>query len=179
MSYLLICRLDQIAETAVRHKVREVISLVAAGQSFHRPGIIAPARHLKLGLNDIDSETEGLVLPDEAHVAEIITFARAWDQTAPLLVHCWFGISRSPAAALIAALAVRPEFDDADLARRLRRASPFVTPNRRLVEIGDRLLGRGGRLISAVAAIGRGAETDRGDIVRLDIAPRAPEPKDG
>jgi predicted protein tyrosine phosphatase len=91
-------------------------------------------------------------------VNEIIAFARAWDQAAPLLIHCWMGVSRSPAAALIAALAVAPNLDDDDLSRRLRAASPQATPNTRLVEIGDRLLGRQGRLISGVRAIGRGVE---------------------
>ena len=32
------------------------------------------------------------------------------------------------------------------------------TPNARLIEIGDHVLGRGGRLVAAVKAIGRGAD---------------------
>ncbi len=68
------------------------------------------------------------------------------------------GVSRSPAAALIAALAVAPDQDDHDLAQRLRRASVQATPNARLIEIGDRMLGRSGRLVAAVKAIGRGAD---------------------
>ena len=68
------------------------------------------------------------------------------------------GVSRSPAAALIAALAIAPDQDDDDLARRLRAASVQATPNSRLVAIGDAMLGRGGRLVAAVAGIGRGAD---------------------
>ena len=93
-----------------------------------------------------------------AHVAAIVDFARSWDRSAPLLVHCWMGVSRSPAAALIAALASDADLDDEALARNLRRASPQATPNSRLVEIGDALLGRDGRLVAAVKAIGRGAD---------------------
>ena len=70
------------------------------------------------------------------------------------------GVSRSPAAALIAALAVHPEQDDEALALRLRQASPYATPNRRLIEIGDAMLDRGGRLVAAIRAIGRGADAD-------------------
>ncbi|MNT88718.1 hypothetical protein D3C72_2293270 [compost metagenome] len=77
-----------------------------------------------------------------------------------MLVHCWMGVSRSPAAALIAALAVEPEQDDRELVERLRLASPYATPNTRLVEIGDTVLSRGGRLVAAVRSIGRGADTD-------------------
>ncbi|SCX29916.1 putative protein tyrosine phosphatase [Agrobacterium sp. DSM 25558] len=70
------------------------------------------------------------------------------------------GVSRSPAAAIIVALAVQPEQDDAALAARLRTVSPYATPNARIIEIGDRLLGRGGALIAAIKTIGRGADTD-------------------
>ncbi|MNL71413.1 hypothetical protein D3C87_1965600 [compost metagenome] len=70
------------------------------------------------------------------------------------------GVSRSPAAALIASLAIHPDDDDAALAARLRKVSPFATPNIRLIEIGDSLLGRNGRLVAAVKGIGRGADAD-------------------
>jgi predicted protein tyrosine phosphatase len=70
------------------------------------------------------------------------------------------GVSRSPAAALIAALAVHPEEDDVVLARRLRSASRYATPNTRLIMIADEVLGRKGRLVDAVKAIGRGANAD-------------------
>jgi predicted protein tyrosine phosphatase len=46
------------------------------------------------------------------------------------------------------------------LARRLRAASPYATPNARIVEIGDALLDRRGRLVDSVRAIGRGADAD-------------------
>lgn len=161
MSAIVVAPLARIAEMAVRHKAREMISLMAEGQDFHRPAVIAADRHLRLGMNDITfAGTGALVAPQEHHVAEIIRFARAWDRSAPLLVHCWMGVSRSPAAAVIAALAVAPEEDDAALAARLRAASPFATPNSRLIEIGDAMLGRNGRLVAAIRAIGRGADAD-------------------
>ena len=48
--------------------------------------------------------------------------------------------------------------DDDEIAQSLRRASPQATPNARLVEIGDGALSRAGRLVTAVKAIGRGAD---------------------
>jgi predicted protein tyrosine phosphatase len=159
MPTILVSPLKTIGEVAGRHGVREMISLIAERQDFHRPGCIDPARHLTVAVNDIAfAGKDGLVAPEDGHVMQIIAFARAWDQGLPLLVHCWMGVSRSPAAALIAALAVAPEHDDHDLARRLRAASPQASPNARLIEIGDRLLAREGRLMSAVKAIGRGAD---------------------
>ncbi|MXN53887.1 protein tyrosine phosphatase [Shinella sp. AETb1-6] len=159
MGTIIVAPLGKIAELAVRHRCREMLSLIAPQQNFHRPAVIAGDRHLILGVNDIAFAGTGrLVAPGEEHVDAIIGFARAWDRQAPLLVHCQMGVSRSPAAALIAALAVAPDQDDHDLAQRLRRASVQATPNARLIEIGDRMLGRGGRLVAAVKAIGRGAD---------------------
>ena len=158
MPVIVVSPLSMIAETAVRHKAREMISLLAENQRFHRPGVIAAKRHLLLGVNDITETEAGLVAPQGLHVRKIIDFVKDWDQSAPLLIHCWFGVSRSPAAALIAALALQPEQDARKLALRLREASPQASPNIRLIEIGDHLLGRKGDLVDAVRAIGRGAE---------------------
>jgi len=159
MDTIVVAPLGKIAELAVRHRCREMLSLVAPKQGFHRPAVIAAERHMILGVNDIAfAGTGNLVAPGEEHVTAIVGFARGWDRQAPLLVHCMMGVSRSPAAALLAALAVEPDQDEHDLAQRLRRASVQATPNARLIEIGDHVLSRGGRLIAAVKAIGRGAD---------------------
>ncbi|MBO9097913.1 MULTISPECIES: tyrosine phosphatase family protein [unclassified Rhizobium] len=161
MSAIIVSPLERIAEMAVRHAAREMISLMAEQHSFHRPAVISADRHLLLGMNDITfAGNDKLVAPQEAHVEQIIAFARSWDRSAPLLIHCWMGVSRSPAAALIAALAIDPDVDDVALVARLRRASPQATPNSRLVAFGDQLLGRQGRLVAAVKAAGRGADSD-------------------
>ncbi|THK39743.1 protein tyrosine phosphatase [Ensifer sp. MPMI2T] len=161
MTGIVVSPLARIAEMAVRHGCREMVSLLAKGQDFHRPAVIDRAKHLTIGVNDISfAGTGDLIAPQEEHVRRIIDFAHNWDRTRPLLIHCWMGVSRSPAAALIAALAVEPDQDDAALAARLRHASPYATPNPRLVEIGDEALSRKGRLVAAVRSIGRGADAD-------------------
>lgn len=161
MTMIVVSPLARIAEMAVRHKSREMISLMAKEQAFHRPGVIQADRHLLLNMNDITFKGTGdLVAPDEKHVGSIIDFAAGWQQEAPLLIHCWMGVSRSPAAALIAALSLAPDQEEAALARRLRTASPYATPNARIIEIGDALLDRRGRLVDAVKSIGRGAEAN-------------------
>lgn len=161
MTAIVVCPLAKIAELAVRHKAREMVSLIAEKQDFHRPAVISAERHLKLAMNDIAfAGTGNLIAPSEAHAERLISYMSEWDRQFPLVVHCWMGVSRSPAAALIAALAVSPEEDDFVLAARLRKVAPHATPNTRLVEIGDRLLKRDGRLVAAVKGIGRGADTD-------------------
>lgn len=161
MTAIVVCPLGSIAELAVRHKASHMISLMAEKHAFHRPGIIAADRHLTLKMNDITfAGTGDLIAPAETHVEQLIQFARQWDRVAPIVVHCWMGVSRSPAAAMIASLAVDPEEDDFALAARLRTVAPHATPNTRLIEFGDRLLERSGRLVAAIKSIGRGAETD-------------------
>ena len=73
-----------------------------------------------------------------------------------MVVHCFAGISRSTAAAFITLCVARPKRDERDIARRLRQASRFATPNARIIAIADTMLGRNGRMIEAIAEIGRG-----------------------
>jgi len=161
MTAIVVSPLGRIAEMAVKHKAREMVTLIAREQTFHRPAVIAAERHLTLAMNDISFKGTGnLIAPDDAHVRKLIEFAHEWDKTALLLIHCWMGVSRSPAAAVIAALSLYPDQDETELALRLRAASPYATPNARIIAIGDRLLGRKGRLEAAIKAIGRGADTD-------------------
>lgn len=96
MTAIVVSPLSRIAEMAVKHKAREMVTLIAKEQSFHRPAVIAAERHLTLAMNDIAFKGTGdLIAPDDAHVLKLIDFARQWDQSAPLLIHCWMGISRS------------------------------------------------------------------------------------
>jgi predicted protein tyrosine phosphatase len=177
MTGIVVGPLEKIAELAVRHKAREMVSLMAEKQDFHRPGVISGDRHLKLAMNDIAfAGTGDLVAPSEQHVEELIAFARDWDRAAPLLIHCWMGVSRSPAAAVIAVLSVDPDQDEFALAARLRQVAPHATPNTRLIEIGDRALQRGGRLVAAIKSIGRGAETDGRATFMLPLCAPADQP---
>lgn len=117
---------------------------------------------LDLAFNDVAEDREGLVSPQAAHVAALLDFAGAWDRRAPLLIHCYAGISRSTAAALVVAAALAPQRDEAELAQTLRRLAPEATPNPYLVRLADEMLGRDGRLAEAVRGIGRGAEAFEG-----------------
>ncbi|HEX5934324.1 MAG TPA: tyrosine phosphatase family protein [Pseudorhizobium sp.] len=172
MSAIVVCPLAGIAEMAVRHKASHMVSLIAEKQDFHRPGLIPADRHLTLKMNDIAfAGTGDLIAPAEEHVERLIDFVGAWDRSAPMVIHCWMGVSRSPAAAAIASLAVDPEEDDFALAARLRTVAPHATPNPRLIEFGDRLLKRDGRLVAAMKSIGRGAETDGRAAFVLPVKP--------
>ncbi len=100
MSYIVVCPLDRVTETAHRHKAGAMVTLLSQAHDMHRPAIIAREHHLVLTLNDIaaNATTPGLIAPAASHVESLIGFVRAWQCQAPLLLHCWMGISRSPAA---------------------------------------------------------------------------------
>lgn len=156
-SAIIVSPLERIGEMTARHGCRHMISLMAAGHDFACPGMIE--HHLVLRMNDIAfAGTGDLMAPEREHVDQIIAFTQRFAGSGPLLIHCWLGVSRSPAAAMIAALAMAPEIDDERLAAALRAASPSATPNRRLIALGDSALGRHGRLEAAVKAIGSGRD---------------------
>lgn len=151
-----VCPLSQIDKTVAATQATHLVSLINTDTPVPRPASIDAANHLFIGINDIIEPQEGMVLPGEEHVERLIAFAGAWNQSHPMVIHCYAGISRSTAAAFITLCATRPERDEAGIARRLRAASPFATPNPRLVAIADAMLRREGRMVEAIAAIGRG-----------------------
>src|SRR4029079_3097901 len=90
-----------------------------------------------------------------------------WDRRAPLLIHCWAGISRSTAAAFITLCALNPDADDLGFESALSETSRTAYPNRRLFALGDEVLSRQGRMIAAVERIGRGAIAEEGQVFGL------------
>ena len=159
--------LSQVASTIEDAQVSHLVTLINGDTLVPTPPSITPDRHLRLDMNDICEPADGLVLPCEEHVAELVQFALDWDRKAPLLIHCWAGISRSTAAAFITLCALNPGADEFGLARALRRASATAYPNRRLVTLGDEVLSRSGRMIRAVEKIGRGEFAEEGQVFSL------------
>jgi len=127
------------------------------------------ARRLVLEFHDINVPREGFTAPDPAMVSSLLDFSEGWDGSAPLLIHCWAGISRSTAAAYIVACARSVHGAEDDIASRLRAASPMATPNRLMVEIADGLLRRDGRMLEAIDRIGRGDDAAEGIVFALRV----------
>lgn len=164
-----VCPLARIDHMVRETGARSLVTIINVGTPVLRPPGIAPERHLYLGVSDIVQPMQGHILPGRDHVETLLAFVRAWDRATPLLIHCFAGVSRSTAAAYIAACALAPHRHERDIAQALRKASPTATPNERLVEAADETLGRGGRMSAAVAAIGRGADCFEGAPFALDI----------
>jgi predicted protein tyrosine phosphatase len=170
MSSLHVCPLSLLHTTVEETGASHIVTLISHPTPVERPVCVSADRHLLISVADIAEPTEGMVLPGPAHVEQLLAFVRGWDRGAPMVIHCYAGISRSTAAAFIAACSLSPERDEDELAKRLRAASPSATPNPRLVAVADRLLSRKGRMIEAVAAIGRGEFASEGRPFRLEYA---------
>lgn len=162
MPRLHVCSLARLAETVATSGASHVATLINAGTPVVRPASIAVENHLFLGFNDIVEPMAGLIPVGEAEILRLFDFVDAWDRERPMVVHCWAGISRSTAGAFVVACRLMPDRDEADIADELRRKSPSATPNLRLVRIADGLMGRQGRMVSAIEAIGRGRDAYEG-----------------
>ncbi|MCX2723745.1 tyrosine phosphatase family protein [Roseibium salinum] len=157
-----VCSLSRLPETVTATGAKSLVTLINAEMEVPTPVGIAPDRHLNLAFNDIVDPVGGLIAVSERHIDDLIGFIRTWDREAPLVIHCWAGISRSTAGAYVAACTLNPEADEYRLAAILRRQSPSATPNARIVAMADRHLGRDGRMIDAIRGIGRGANAFEG-----------------
>lgn len=167
MTVIVVSPLSQLAAQLEHHRPSHVVTLTS-GDVPPLPESDA-MRRLVLTFNDITEPREGMVAPDADHVQALLDFVHAWPKKAPLLIHCYAGISRSTAAAYIAAIALNPHSDEAALALELRKRSPSATPNIRLIEIADALLRRNGRMAAAIQSIGRGAEAFEGEVFSLPV----------
>jgi len=151
--------LSSVEDTVRKSRIGHLVTLINGQTVVETPATILPGRHLRLSMNDIAEPQEGLVPPDASHIAELIDYVCDWDEKAPMLIHCWAGVSRSTAAAFICLCTLNPQISEHKIAGILRDASPTATPNPRLVGFADEKLGRDGRMTEAVARIGRGAMT--------------------
>lgn len=159
---IIVCPLNKAEDLIAEHRAGHAVSLLGPGTPHPTFTGLDRARHLRLTFHDIIGPLEGYSPPQREDVESLVAFLGAWDRRDPILIHCWAGISRSTAAAYTALCLFRPRAAEVELARALRLASPSATPNRLMVSFADDILGRGGRMVRAIEAIGRGSEAIEG-----------------
>ena len=170
MPRLHVCSLALIDAKVEETGARRLVTLLSLGTPVERPRAIAPEHHLYIAMSDILEPQIGQVVPAKRHVHALLDFAHQWDRAEPMLIHCFAGVSRSTAAAFIAACALNPSRREAEIAHAIRLASPTATPNARLVAVADAMLERNGRMNAAIEAIGRGQECFEGVPFALELA---------
>jgi predicted protein tyrosine phosphatase len=164
-----VCSLARLHSTVTETSARRIVTLMKDVSMVKRPESVLAGDHLLLDMDDISEPIDGYVLPGEMHVTQLIDFVSGWDRSAPLVVHCYAGISRSTAGAFITACTLNPARDERTIARLIRDASPTAQPNIRLVSLADRALGRNGRMIEAVMEMGPATTAYEGVPFRLDL----------
>lgn len=151
---LIVCGLAEVPGLIAARAPSHIITLLDSASMIATPKGLPPERHLKLSVNDIAEPMEGLVLPSEDLVRSLLAFGRTWDESAPMIVHCWAGISRSSASAFVLACDRNPGVDERAIALTMRQRAKHAYPNRRIVALADDLLCRRGRMVDAVEAMG-------------------------
>jgi predicted protein tyrosine phosphatase len=115
-----------------------------------------PHRRQILRFDDLVFEVPGLEAPQEHHVAALLAFGSELEKSdvAHLLIHCHAGVSRSTAAAALLMAQHNPG-READAFLALLELRPQAWPNKRMVDLADRLLDRGGALRDGLSAYRR------------------------
>lgn len=145
-----------------------LVSIIQPEFQPQTPPEIEVAKHHRVAVHDISQAVFGSIHVQDEHIQDLIRFLRAWPVQESLLVHCYAGISRSTAVALIA-LTIKHKGTELDAALALRAAAPHASPNRLIIFLADRLLGLDGRLIAARENMGTGIQIQEGPLVELSV----------
>lgn len=164
-----VCSLADLAATVASSGASHILTVMGKVEKAQRPANVLEANHLKIAMDDIVEDADGFSVPSAAHVEQALAFVRKWDRAAPLVIHCYAGISRSTASAFMALCALNPTRDESEIAWRIRAASPCASPNRLIVTLADQALQRDGRMVRALDAIGPGTMTIEGRPFHLPL----------
>ena len=167
---ILVTPLSKVEETIRSHRPSHLVTLLSPEHMIETPAGFDPERHLRLALNDVSEAWASELPPQAHHVSQLLAFGRSWDAKSPILVHCWAGISRSMAAAFILLCDRLGPGWELKIADAIRTRAPHAFPNPLLVSLGDTALDRGGRMVAAAIAIGRGEIVAEGRLVELPLA---------
>jgi predicted protein tyrosine phosphatase len=154
MATVHVCALRHLPEMIEETRARHLVSAIDGYFQPVTPPSVAAGRHLRLEMHDIVEPRPDATLPAKHHVLKLIEFARGWDRSEPMLIHCYAGLSRSTAAAFVTLCAINPDTPEDVIAEALRRSSDTAVPNKLFVALADAELGRGGRMSAALAGMG-------------------------
>jgi predicted protein tyrosine phosphatase len=164
-----VCSLAALPETVKATGASHILTVMAKVDQVQRPESVLEANHLRVQVDDITEHMDGFLAPNDSHIEQVLNFVRNWDRSAPLVVHCYAGISRSTASAFAAVCMLNPHRDEVSIARQIRAASPIAAPNRLIVSLADKALGRDGRMLRALDQMGPGSMTVEGRPFRVDL----------
>src|SRR5580693_1087481 len=83
-----VCSLARLDDTVEDTGASHVVTLL-------RPKGVDRKNHLIVRIDDVTCPLDGYTHPGEEHLQQLLDFVREWDRAAPLVLHCYAGISRS------------------------------------------------------------------------------------
>lgn len=169
MPMILVTPLSAVENSIRRYRPSHMITLLSPEHMIDTPEGFARERHLRLGIHDVAEAWESDCPPGAEHVRSLIEFGRGWTADAPMLVHCWAGVSRSMATAFVLLCDRLGRGSEHAIARHMRARAPHAWPNPLIVRHADEALERDGRMIAAANAIGRGTIVAEGCCVELPL----------
>lgn len=154
---LTVCGLDELADVGTR-RPSHVLSILdpdwPVPEAF---GAFGEHEKLELRFHDIIEDQPGMPGPTQDHIDALLGFGRDLMAEPPaqahLLVHCHAGVSRSTASMALILAQAQPEVPAEAILAEVLRIRDKAWPNLRMLELGDRTLGRGGSLPEAAHAL--------------------------
>ena len=158
MSPLWICGVTDVINFVEQHNIKKIISCLTDYEIVERMYHLQesldqidqnywrnPTNWLKLEIHDTANEA-GYKAPNMEEVVKGITFgANVIRSGEPLLVHCQFGLSRSPAVAIGCLLKAGRTIDQAY--QEVLAVRPTIDPNELIIRLIDEHLNLQGKLI--------------------------------
>lgn len=134
---------------------RKIDAWVAFGSSVPRGFAEHRSRKIHLPFDDLSgptlsAELSGYVACTHRDIRALVGFLRSIDPAESVLINCAAGISRSTAAAYIYLCETMGEGHEPAALAEVIRLRPIATPNSRMVEFADVIMGRGGAMVDAL-----------------------------
>jgi len=140
--------LGQTTEPLIKH----IISICAPSEESP-PGYTQVSHRLRLEFDDITTPIDDPedVLATPADILQVIDFTQAMRACGgDVLIHCFAGVSRSTAVALIVYAVLLGVGKEEEALAYVLKARPQAEPNPWIVELADEALGRKGKLLQVV-----------------------------
>lgn len=169
MPKIIVTPLSLIEETIRSEGPSHLLSLLGPDYMIPAHKAFDAPRHLRVSIHDIAAPALGQTEPAAIHAQSVLEFADSWDRVKPMLIHCWAGISRSTASMFMILCKLNPQVSEVEILKRMRDLAPHISPNRLLTAHADDILGRGGRMVDALDAVGPAQVADIGFLFHLPV----------
>ena len=154
---LTVCGIDELADHCDARPTH-VLSILDPDRAIPEAfGSYGEHKKLEMRFHDNIDPMPGQTMPMPEHITALLAFGRDLmaepPQDAHLLVHCHAGISRSTASMALILAQARPDLSAEAILAEVLRIRDKAWPNLRMLEMGDEMLGRGGRFPAAAHPI--------------------------